>query len=406
MSVPSAGPPSAVLDTAFFRRWLERATAVIEREADYLTDLDSPIGDADHGANMRRGFTSGLATVRTDPHPGPGALLKAFGNHLTSTVGGASGPLYGTVMRRAGRTLGDAATVSAEQLGEALSAAVAGVRRLGDSAPGDKTMVDALAPASEAYTTALEAGSGLVDALAAAARAADEGAEATVPMRARRGRASYLGDRSIGHQDPGATSSAFLIGTLHATAAEAPVPEAERVSAPRETGTVAAGESGSAAEAPEPAPQEPAPQKEGGSAAAPAPDKRVGVVLVAHSREVAAATADLARTLVGTGDPAPIAAAGGREDGGVGTSSALVEAAVKQVDTGQGVVVLCDMGSAVLTVKSLLAETGPRALPSDVRIADAPFVEGAVAVLVTASTGAGIDVVMGAADDARTYRKV
>ncbi|MCM2580483.1 PTS-dependent dihydroxyacetone kinase phosphotransferase subunit DhaM [Streptomyces meridianus] len=132
----------------------------------------------------------------------------------------------------------------------------------------------------------------------------------------------------------------------------------------------------------------------------------MGVVLVAHSREVAAATADLARALVGTGDPAPIGTAGGREDGGVGTSSALVEAAVKQVDNGRGVVVLCDMGSAVLTVKALLAESGAHALPSEVRIADAPFVEGAVAVLVTASTGADIDVVMTAADDARAYRKI
>ena len=402
MSVPAAGPQSAVLDTAFFRRWLERATEVIEREADRLTELDSPIGDADHGANMRRGFTSGVAAVRTDPHAGPGALLKAFGNHLTSTVGGAAGPLYGTVMRRAGRTMGTGETASPEQLGDALAAAVAGVRRLGDSGPGDKTMVDALTPASEAYTAALGSGAGLVDALAAAARAADEGAVATVPMLARRGRASYLGERSIGHQDPGATSSAILITALYETAAEAPGPgSGQAPAAETEAATAGARDASAAREdsAPEPAPPE-------GGAAAPPRDERVGVVLVAHSREVAAATADLARTLVGTGDPAPIAVAGGREDGGVGTSSALVEAAVKQADTGRGVVVLCDMGSAVLTVKSLLAETGAHALPPDVRIADAPFVEGAVAVLVTASTGADIDVVMAAAEDARAYRKI
>lgn len=402
MSEPSAGPQPTVLDTAFFGRWLQRATEVIEREADRLTELDSPIGDADHGANMRRGFTSATATVGAAPHAGPGALLKAFGNHLTSTVGGAAGPLYGTVMRRAGRAMGDAETVSAEQLGEALAAAVAGVRRLGDSAPGDKTMVDALTPASEAYTAALGSGASVVDALTAAARAADEGAEATVPMRARRGRASYLGERSIGHQDPGATSSALLITALSETAAEAPGPAAGRTSG--ETEDAAAGGPGVPA-AQEAATQEQAPQRHHG-AEAPSGDQRVGVVLVAHSREVAVATADLARTLVGTGDPAPMAAAGGREDGGVGTSSALAEAAVKQVDTGRGVVVLCDMGSAVLTVKSLLAEGGAHALPSDVRIADAPFVEGAVAVLVTASTGADIDAVMAAAEDARTYRKI
>ncbi|NJQ00236.1 PTS-dependent dihydroxyacetone kinase phosphotransferase subunit DhaM [Streptomyces zingiberis] len=133
---------------------------------------------------------------------------------------------------------------------------------------------------------------------------------------------------------------------------------------------------------------------------------RVGLVLVSHSRQVAEATARLARDLVGAGDPAPVAPAGGVEDGGVGTSAALVRRAVAAVDEGAGVVVLCDMGSAVLTVKALLAETGPEALPAGVRIADAPFVEGAVAALVTASAGAGMDLVLSATDDARTFRKL
>ncbi|MGP4000062.1 dihydroxyacetone kinase subunit DhaL, partial [Streptomyces sp. 8N706] len=157
MTVPT-GPASAVLDTAFFRRWLHRATEVISAEANHLTELDSPIGDADHGINLKRGFTSALAVVTAEPPTTPGALLKAFGTHLTNTVGGASGPLYGTVLRRAGRALGEDEPVSAEGLGEALAAAVAGVRRLGDSAPGDKTMVDALAPAAEAYSAALGSG--------------------------------------------------------------------------------------------------------------------------------------------------------------------------------------------------------------------------------------------------------
>ncbi|MFG2192038.1 PTS-dependent dihydroxyacetone kinase phosphotransferase subunit DhaM [Streptomyces sp. NPDC048639] len=136
------------------------------------------------------------------------------------------------------------------------------------------------------------------------------------------------------------------------------------------------------------------------------PRPRVGVVLVSHSSELADATADLAKALVGSGDPAPVAAAGGVEGGGIGTSSTLVREAVKAVDGGRGVVVLCDMGSAVLTMKALLAETGEGALPKDVRIADAPFVEGAVAALVTASTGADLDAIMAATDDARTYRKL
>ncbi|MCC3655464.1 PTS fructose transporter subunit IIA [Streptomyces sp. S07_1.15] len=130
------------------------------------------------------------------------------------------------------------------------------------------------------------------------------------------------------------------------------------------------------------------------------------MVLVSHSREVAESTARLARDLVGTGDPSPVVAAGGAEAGGIGTSSELVRQAVARADEGAGVVVLCDMGSAVLTVKTLLAGTGPEALPEGVRIADAPFVEGAVATVVTASAGADLGMVLSAADDARTFRKL
>ncbi|MEU8568201.1 PTS fructose transporter subunit IIA [Streptomyces pathocidini] len=129
-------------------------------------------------------------------------------------------------------------------------------------------------------------------------------------------------------------------------------------------------------------------------------------MLVSHSRDLAVSTAELAKALVGTGDPAPVAPAGGVEDGGIGTSAVLIRDAVKRVDAGRGVVLVCDMGSAVLTVKALLAETGTDALPANVRIADAPFVEGAVAALVTASTGADLDAVLAATDDARTYRKL
>ncbi|MGK5628143.1 dihydroxyacetone kinase phosphoryl donor subunit DhaM [Streptomyces sp. URMC 123] len=137
-------------------------------------------------------------------------------------------------------------------------------------------------------------------------------------------------------------------------------------------------------------------------------EPRVGVVLVSHSREVATATAELARALVGSGAPAPLATAGGTDDGSIGTSATLIRDAIKRVDGGKGVVVVCDMGSAVLTVKSVLAETdaGAWARPGRVTIADAPFVEGAVAALVTASVGAELDLVLAATDDARTYHKV
>jgi dihydroxyacetone kinase-like protein len=193
-----------VLDTAFFVRWMTAAAAVIDREADRLTELDSPIGDADHGRNMQRGFAAVVKVLETEPPATPGGVLTAAGRQLISSVGGASGPLYGTLLRRAGKTLGEAPQTSAAELRSALAAGVAAVGQLGGSAPGDKTMLDALTPGVVA----------LAESFDAAAAASAEGALATVPMQARKGRASYLGERSIGHQDPGATSSALLFAAL------------------------------------------------------------------------------------------------------------------------------------------------------------------------------------------------
>ncbi|BET52044.1 dihydroxyacetone kinase subunit DhaL [Kitasatospora aureofaciens] len=199
-----------MLDADFFRRWLTAATALVDREAERLTALDSPIGDADHGSNLQRGFRAVAATLDKEAPDTPGAVLVLAGRQLISTVGGASGPLYGTLLRRTGKALGDSAEVSAEQLAEAFRTGVDAVRTLGGAAPGDKTMVDALVPAVDA----------LGDSFAAARTAAVEGAEATTPMQARKGRASYLGERSIGHQDPGATSAALLFVALEETAGE------------------------------------------------------------------------------------------------------------------------------------------------------------------------------------------
>ncbi|UFR06364.1 dihydroxyacetone kinase subunit L [Streptomyces sp. Go40/10] len=197
-----------MLDADFFRRWMTTAAASVDREADRLTALDSAIGDADHGSNLQRGFRAVTAALEKEAPDTPGAVLTLAGRQLISTVGGASGPLYGTLLRRAGKALGDAAEVGGEQLAEALRAGVDGVMKLGGAAPGDKTMIDALVPAVDAL------GSGF----AAARAAAEEGAVATTPLQARKGRASYLGERSIGHQDPGATSSALLIAALADTA--------------------------------------------------------------------------------------------------------------------------------------------------------------------------------------------
>ncbi|MFF2808686.1 dihydroxyacetone kinase subunit DhaL [Streptomyces sp. NPDC058000] len=192
------------LDGAFFVRWMAAAAGLIDREAERLTELDSAIGDADHGANMQRGFAAVVKTVETEPPGAPGAVLVAAGRQLISTVGGASGPLYGTLLRRAGKSLGEAPEVTVAELRAGLRAGVTSVRELGGAAPGDKTMIDALEPGVAALETSLDA----------AAAAAEEGARATVPMLAKKGRASYLGERSIGHQDPGATSSALLFAAL------------------------------------------------------------------------------------------------------------------------------------------------------------------------------------------------
>jgi dihydroxyacetone kinase-like protein len=217
-ALPATGP---AIDAAFLRRWLDTATAAIDRESKHLTDLDSPIGDADHGSNMRRGFLAARAAVGQEPPDTPGAVLVAVGRQLISTVGGASGPLYGTLLRRAGKELGEERTVSADRLRDALRVGADAVATLGGAAPGDKTMLDALFPALDALTGALDGGSSTADALATAATAADDGARATIPLRARKGRASYLGERSIGHQDPGATSAALLVTALADTAKEA-----------------------------------------------------------------------------------------------------------------------------------------------------------------------------------------
>ncbi|MFF2572604.1 dihydroxyacetone kinase subunit DhaL [Streptomyces sp. NPDC058084] len=188
----------------FFHDWMTAAAAAVDREADRLTELDSAIGDADHGANLKRGFAAVTALLEKEPPATPGAVLVTSGRQLISTVGGASGPLYGTLLRRTGKALGDAERVSRAELAEALTAGVAAVAQLGGAQAGDKTMLDALLPAAEA----------LGSSFAAARQAAEAGALATVPLRARKGRASYLGERSVGHQDPGATSSALLIAAL------------------------------------------------------------------------------------------------------------------------------------------------------------------------------------------------
>ena len=195
--------------------WLSEAEQQIKAKSDYLTQLDAAIGDGDHGINMRRGFDAVGKALAAQGNGLPGGrLLIVAGKTLVSTVGGASGPLWGSALRRAGRALGDAETFDGLQLASALDAALEAIVELGAAAPGDKTMVDALTPATRTLRDSLDSGAPLADALRAAADAAAVGAEATVPMQARKGRASYLGERSIGHQDPGATSAAIIVAAL------------------------------------------------------------------------------------------------------------------------------------------------------------------------------------------------
>jgi phosphoenolpyruvate---glycerone phosphotransferase subunit DhaL len=203
--------------SAALGRWLRAFADAITENADELTALDSAIGDADHGANMRRGMTAVVGKLDAAPDAPPATLLKTAGMTLVSTVGGASGPLYGTLFLRMATSLGDRTELDAAAFAAALRAGLDGVLARGKAQLGDKTMVDALSPALDALDAALADGAKLGDALRAAATAADKGADDTVPLVARKGRASYLGERSAGHRDPGATSTALLVGTAAAT---------------------------------------------------------------------------------------------------------------------------------------------------------------------------------------------
>jgi dihydroxyacetone kinase-like protein len=198
------------LDVAALEAWVREFARSVGEHKDELTALDSAIGDADHGANMDRGMSAAVAALEASPPADPAALLKQVGMTLVSKVGGASGPLYGTFFLRMAGTLGPD-PADGETFARALRAGLDGVIARGKAEPGDKTMLDALAPACDALDAALAAGQPFGAALTAAAAAAGTGRDATVPLVARKGRASYLGERSAGHQDPGATSTALLL---------------------------------------------------------------------------------------------------------------------------------------------------------------------------------------------------
>jgi phosphoenolpyruvate---glycerone phosphotransferase subunit DhaL len=192
------------------RAVVEEMAAAMEENRRRLTKLDSEIGDGDHGNNMHRGFQAALERLNAAEPSTPADVLKAVSMALISKVGGAAGPLYGTAFLRASTALGTNEEVSAGDAAEALEAALGGIKQRGKAEVGDKTIVDALEPAAEAAKEAAGESS-VAGVFRAAAGAAEEGAESTVPLKARRGRASYLGPRAEGHQDPGATSTYLLL---------------------------------------------------------------------------------------------------------------------------------------------------------------------------------------------------
>jgi phosphoenolpyruvate---glycerone phosphotransferase subunit DhaL len=201
--------------------WLARFRAAVDEQKAYLTELDSAIGDADHGTNMARGMGAVMAKLDGTPLTSAEALFKGVGMTLVSSVGGASGPLYGTFFLRLATAAGDAAVLDGPALAAALRAALDGVEARGRAQPGDKTMLDAMVPALDALDAAVSAGTPLGAAAASAAEAAEAGRDATAPMLARKGRASYLGERSIGHLDPGSASTALLFRALADALADA-----------------------------------------------------------------------------------------------------------------------------------------------------------------------------------------
>jgi len=207
------------ITTEDIRYWLQQLALVLQENREYLTQLDSAIGDADHGINMDRGFKAVTEKLSTQTEMDIGSLLKLVGTTLVSTVGGASGPLYGTAFLRAGIAMTGKRELYESDYIALLEAAVEGIKARGKAQPGEKTMLDALAPALAAAKEAEARHLDLVKITRRASEAAEEGMKATIPLVATKGRASYLGERSAGHQDPGATSSWLLLKTLADTAA-------------------------------------------------------------------------------------------------------------------------------------------------------------------------------------------
>lgn len=203
-----------VITKAHIIEWLEKSAALFNENKGYLTDLDAAIGDADHGANMARGFNAVKDKLPTFADKDIGTILKTSGMTLLSSVGGASGPLYGAFFMRAANSSTNKTELDGNDLAKLLEDGSNGIVQRGRAEVGDKTMIDAWTPAVAALKTSLASGKNLHAAMQACVAAAEQGMQATIPLQAKKGRASYLGERSIGHQDPGATSTYLLLKAL------------------------------------------------------------------------------------------------------------------------------------------------------------------------------------------------
>ena len=326
--------------------WIREFARAVSTNKELLTNLDSAIGDADHGANMDRGMAAVVASLDAAPPAGASALFKQVGMTLVSTVGGASGPLYGTLFLRMSTAAGSSEPLDGETFAKALRAGLEGVVSRGRAEAGDKTIFDALAPAVEALDGALASGASLADALRAAGVAAEAGRDATIPMVARKGRASYLGERSVGHQDPGATSAALLV-------LRPPRRSAAR-SRPVDHGRYRRGVSQPRARRSRGRP------RRGDAARARAPDRG------------------------GCG--------AGRHD--IGTDAVQILQAITAADSGDGVIVLMDLGSAVLSAELALDLLDDEARRRVV-LSPAPLVEGLIVAAVATAAGATLEEVGG-----------
>ena len=207
------------LDAAWACRWIELAAADVAEQRDYLVDLDRAIGDGDHGENMDRGFKAAVEALGQAEPASVAEVLKTVAKTLMSTVGGAAGPLYGTAFLRASKAAGDG-DLDAAGVAAIIEGALGGIQARGKATTGEKTMVDAWTPALDAARAAAESGADAVATLQAAATAAEAGAAATEPLRATKGRASYMGERSIGHLDPGAVSTSLILRAAARAAGE------------------------------------------------------------------------------------------------------------------------------------------------------------------------------------------